>query len=487
MKLVPRCFPYDYPRLAQIEIWNALRDIEKARVIFIEAPTGIGKTSAVLSYLLEKYDRVLWFCYTHRQQEVVLREAKRIEEKLGACLNTVLIRGISSLCSLKEVRKSIFPHQACRYYSATYGCTRCPYKEQFLKAFSSRLIVATYAYLKEPFFEKISSLIDLADIIVFDEAHHLLLPPRIEIPIQWVEKAYSEVKCLFFEKMINREKIVPVSFTPSISKCEEIFWRNGLSYALEVVLQSAQTSKLFLNTKTNKYLGIDEKFHYKLSGILKTKETVITSATLPSNLPIVLYCFDYSFYRIKAHEYRFKTLVFVGNSLPKKKWYSLKSLSEVNKVLNITSKYYRKVLAVFPSQDTLRNYLEHYALPSNVISIVAGSREAEGIDVDANACIILGVPYDRVTRIVIETVKYFKKYTKTPRILGYTVPAVIKAVQAAGRILRKSNRVIIFFDKRWIQLKKYFPLWLKYGNIKIIKSLHELYNELIFSSIISNS
>lgn len=487
MSLVPRIFPYEYPRLAQIEIWSVLRELEKNKAIFIEAPTGVGKTSAILSYLLEKYDRVLWFCYTHRQQEVVLKEAGRIEEKIGVHLNTVLIRGISSLCLFKEVRESIFPHQACRYYSAIHGCAHCPYKEQFLKALSSRLVVVTYAYLKEPYFKKISSLIDLADVVVFDEAHHLLLPPRIEIPVQWAEKAYNEIKCTFFEKMINREKIILVSSAPSITKCEEIFWRNGLSYALEIVLQSVQASKLFLNRKTNKYLGIDEKFHRKLSDILKTKETVITSATLPNNLPTVLRHFSYSFYKVENHEYCFRTLIFIGSSLPKKKWYNSKTLSEVSKVLDIASRYYRKVLAVFPSQDTLRNYLRHYSLSRNTTSIVAGSREAEGIDVNANICIILGVPYDRVTRITIETVKYFRRYASRPKTLGYTIPAVIKAVQAAGRILRKPNRVIVFYDKRWLDLKKYFPAWLKNKNIKAIKNSHELYNELIFSSIISNS
>ena len=97
------------------------------------------------------------------------------------------------------------------------------------------------------------------------------------------------------------------------------------------------------------------------------------------------------------------------------------------------------------------------------------------------------MPYDRVTRITIETVKYFRRYASRPKTLGYTIPAVIKAVQAAGRILRKPNRVIVFYDKRWLDLKKYFPAWLKNKNIKAIKNSHELYNELIFSSIISNS
>ena len=139
---------------------------------------------------------------------------------------------------------------------------------------------------------------------------------------------------------------------------------------------------------------------------------------------------------------------------------------------------------VFPSSDTLNIFYKHFILPNNVIGIVAGSREAEGIDIDAEICVVLGVPYDRVTRITIETIRYFKKYTSKPKVLGYTIPAVIKAVQAAGRILRKPNRIVVFYDKRWIKLRNFYPKWLKNSVFKIISSKRKLIDELIYLSII---
>jgi len=483
MSIVPRIFPYEYPRLTQVEIWGALRELGEKSTVFLEAPTGVGKTAAILSYLLEKYDKVLWFCYTHKQQEVVLREAERIEERTDIRLNTVRVRGISSLCPVREVREAVFRHQACRYYSAVRGCVQCPYREQFLRALSSRLVVATYAYLKEPYFQKIAPLIDLADVVVFDEAHHLLLPPRIEIPVQWAEKAYNEFKCLFFEKMVNREKVVLTATAPSLLACEEVFWSSGVSYALEIVLRSRHTSKLFLNKKTNSYLGIDEKFHSKLSNVFKVKKAVVTSATLPSILRDILVHGEY--FSVERHEYRFYPIIYNGIKLPKRAWKSKGKLREVDWVLSMVSKFYRKVLAVFPSSEVLEKYRRYYEVPGNIIPIVAGSREAEGIDVNANICVVLGVPYDRVTRITIETIKYFRRYTSKPRVLGYTIPAVIKAIQAAGRILRKPNRVIVFYDKRWIKLKKYFPMWLRNSGIKVIFKRSQLYSELVFYSCIS--
>ena len=189
---------------------------------------------------------------------------------------------------------------------------------------------------------------------------------------------------------------------------------------------------------------------------------------------------------MRRHEYSFYTLIYSRVRLPKRAWRRFKVLREVNWVLLTASKFYRKVLAVFPSSEVLEEYREHFKLPHNVTSIVAGSREAEGVDLDADICVILGVPYDRVTRITIETVKYFKKYTRKPKILGYIIPAVIKAVQAAGRILRKPNRVIVFYDKRWIKLKKFFPAWLKH-DIKVVSKRSQLYNELVYYCLLYTS
>jgi len=486
VSLVPRIFPYNYPRLAQIEIWSALSKLNESRVIFIEAPTGVGKTVALLSYLLERYNRILWFCYTHRQQEVVLKEAKRIEEKTGASLSTVLIRGISSLCPIREVKKSVYPHQACRYYSAVYGCVECPYREQFLRALSSRLTVATYAYLREPYFQKIASLIDLADVLVFDEAHHLLQPPRVEVPLKWIEEAYREYGCELFKRMVRREKVVDIDESELLllsSVGEEILAERGQSYCLEVARVLRGVKRVFYDKREDKYTGLRRDFHEFLKEFLENKKAIFVSATLPEQVKLILSSGEVS--RVRRHEYNFKCLIYSGVKLPKRAWKKFKVLRGIQWVVSVISRFYKRALIVFPSTELLEMFKERYKLPSNTIPIVAGSREAEGVDVDANACIILGVPYDRVTRITIETVKYFRKYTRKPKTLGYIIPAVIKAVQAAGRILRKPNRVIVFYDKRWIKLTKYFPVWLRNSGIKVVSRRSQLYNELVYYSCFS--
>ena len=485
MSIVPRIFPYEYPRLTQVEIWGALRELKEKSTVFLEAPTGVGKTAAILSYLLEKYDKVLWFCYTHKQQEVVLREAERIEERTDIRLNTVLIRGISSLCPVREVREAIFPHQACRWYYSVYGCVHCPYKEQFLKACSSRLIITTYAYLKEPFFEKIAPLIDFADVVVFDESHHLLLLPKIEIPIQWIKEACREYECELFREMLSRKKVVSIDESELFllsSVGEEVLLKKSHSYCLEVARVLRGVNRVFYDRR-DKYTGLRRDFHEFLKELLENRRAVFISATLPEQVKLILS--NGEFYRIGKHEYTFYPIIFTGVKLPKRAWRRFKVLKEVNWVISVTSRFYRKVLSVFPSRELLEKYREYFKLPHNVIGIVAGSREAEGIDIDADICVILGVPYDRVTRITIETVKYFRKYTRKPKVLGYTIPAVIKAVQAAGRILRKPDKVIVFYDKRWLQLRKYFPAWLKHNNIKVVSKRSRLYSELVYYSCFS--
>ena len=463
MSLVPKCFPYEYPRLTQVEIWSALRELEQNRVVFIEAPTGVGKTAAILSYLLENYSRILWFCYTHKQQEVVQRESERIG------LSAVLIKGITSLCSVKEVRESDVPHVLCRKYC--FKCVYCPYKEQFPRALLARVVVATYAYLKPRFFQRITGILESVDVVVLDEVHHLLLPPKIEIPVQWAEKVAEIEENEVFKKMLRREKSIRFHECFTVSEFGE-----------EILARLKEADIVYYDKKEDKYVGLYKDFHSFLREVLRGKKVVVTSATLPPILRDILVHGEY--FSVERHEYRFYPIIYSGVKLPKKAWRYRRFLREVDWILSVASNFYRSVLAVFPSRELLER-LERYGKSKkhdNVISIVAGSKEAEGIDIDADIAIVLGVPYDRVTRITIETVKYFKKYSRKPKVLGYTIPAVIKAIQAAGRILRKPNRVVVFFDKRWIKLKKYFPAWLKNEGIKISSKRSQLYNELIFYS-----
>jgi len=83
------------------------------KVVFIKASTGIGKTIAVLSPLLEKKLRVLWFTRTHKEQEVIEREVGLINEKFNTDFKHVALKGIKHLCLHEDVKSSPFPHQRC--------------------------------------------------------------------------------------------------------------------------------------------------------------------------------------------------------------------------------------------------------------------------------------------------------------------------------------------------------------------------------------
>ncbi|RLE78418.1 MAG: hypothetical protein DRJ52_10525, partial [Thermoprotei archaeon] len=459
MSLVPKYFPYTRPRLTQIEVFGALRRWSEKK-IYIEAPTGTGKTAAILSFLLEN-PKILWFTFTKREQDIVVREAKRIKEKWGLDFKVVVIRGVSSRCPILEVRESPFPYQACLLTRSKgrQECLDCPYRRQFREALYAKLVVTSYAYLSKGLFDRIRDVFSACQVVVLDEAHHLILPPRVEIPLSLAEKAYAEggesireLREMVERKPVVRVGVVSVELTSSI-------------YVNEVVSRLKRCRVFYYDSIEEKYVGLEKDFHGFLKSILEEKDVVVTSATL-TKLRRVLGSGDE--YRVQFHEYKFYPIIYAGGEFPKKKWFSYRVLEELEWIIESACRFYTRVLAVFPSKELLEQYSEHCYLPENCLTVVAGSKEAEGIDVDAEICLILSVPYDRVTKVHRELFKYLRRYTRRPRVMGYIIPAVIKAVQAAGRILRKPFRVLVFYDGRWKYLRKYFPVWLKNSKIKVI-------------------
>jgi DNA excision repair protein ERCC-2 len=89
-----------------------------------------------------------------------------------------------------------------------------------------------------------------------------------------------------------------------------------------------------------------------------------------------------------------------------------------------------------------------------------------------NSAVIVGVPYAEPTSKVKAQIQYYEDcYPGFGREYGYTMPAMKKASQAAGRPIRTlTDRVaMIFLDRRFASAycQRFFPSWIR-NNLNIL-------------------
>ena len=112
---------------------------------------------------------------------------------------------------------------------------------------------------------------------------------------------------------------------------------------------------------------------------------------------------------------------------------------------------------------------------------VMGGRNSEGADFpgeEMETVVVLGIPLARPIARVEAKIKYFNKiFGNKGKKYGYIVPAIYKAAQTAGRVVRtpEDRGVIVFLDKRylWSYYKEILPNWLK-RNMKTVTSPMQL-------------
>ncbi len=197
-------FPYSSFRIGQeaflMEICKSLR---RGSITLIEAPNGMGKTSAILtaiSYLSQREGmRFLYLVRTHRQIDRVLEECSKFKKlkliafrgKKELCLNWKVkwiddYRAFSIKCNeLKEKDLCPFYKNALNAPIASNKCedpirrrdTSCPYyfTLKLLKENGYHAIVLSYTYLLDPEIGKhIREILRGKKVsLIIDEAHNL--------------------------------------------------------------------------------------------------------------------------------------------------------------------------------------------------------------------------------------------------------------------------------------------------------------------------
>lgn len=117
---------------------------------------------------------------------------------------------------------------------------------------------------------------------------------------------------------------------------------------------------------------------------------------------------------------------------------------------------------------------------------VQGGRTSEGVDFpgnEMNSVIIVGVPYAEPTPRVKAQIDYYEKcFPKLGREYGYVLPAMKKAVQAAGRPIRtlEDRGAIVFLDYRFATnyCRSFLPSWINNG-LKILPFKDEVLSQEI--------
>ncbi len=100
-------FPYD-PYTIQEEFMKDIENAVNSRKIFLaEAPTGFGKTLALLSAVLGTKNRLFYFTRTHNQMRQIIDEVKKINEH-GHKIRAVVKGSRELLCLRKDVRASSY-------------------------------------------------------------------------------------------------------------------------------------------------------------------------------------------------------------------------------------------------------------------------------------------------------------------------------------------------------------------------------------------
>jgi DNA excision repair protein ERCC-2 len=125
--------------------------------------------------------------------------------------------------------------------------------------------------------------------------------------------------------------------------------------------------------------------------------------------------------------------------------------------------------ASYLNDKQIREFKTHGNLGGAVLLGVMGGRNSEGQDFpgkEMSSVCIVGVPFAHWNiRTKLEIQYYERAFPRKGRLYAYTIPAIRRAAQAAGRVIRslKDRGIIIFMDERYMNrvYHQFLPKWLR--------------------------
>ncbi len=153
-------------------------------------------------------------------------------------------------------------------------------------------------------------------------------------------------------------------------------------------------------------------------------------------------------------------------------------MNNYREICQVSARAVKKKLFLEPRiADEVPGLLEEFfrlgSLGGGVLLGVAGGKLAEGIDYKGealNGVAVVGLPlavYDDIQREINDY--YIKKYGKARGMLiAYTLPAINRGLQAAGRVIRAESEhgVLLFCDRRFVEggmgsVNEFLPQWVR--------------------------
>ncbi len=157
---------------------------------------------------------------------------------------------------------------------------------------------------------------------------------------------------------------------------------------------------------------------------------------------------------------------------------SYSMMSQYEKICKATARRVGKMLYSEPRNaedvpDILDDFFKAGKRRGAVLLGVSGGKLAEGIDYKGealNGVAVVGLPLGFYNEIQIETNQYYvRKYgQKKGMLIAYTLPAINRGLQAAGRVIRDASErgVILFCDRRFREggrggVASFLPKWIQ--------------------------
>ncbi len=582
-------FSHDVIRPSQKELVETVQKaLKEKKHVLAHAPTGLGKTAAVLCPALDlalQRDLTIFFLTSrHTQHKIVLETAKQVMEKNKIHFAVASLIGKKWMCAqdnvdnmpsgdFAEYCKGMVENNLCEFYTNARGknnlsaqkmlselnadsplptekvmlkCIQeklCPYEMSLMLAENSKVIVADYFYLfnehiRDMLLGKIKKKLEQA-IIIVDEGHNLparvrdLLTFRLsnklmKLAVQEAKKNHlDDALSLLVEiqDILNKlsanlkeERLVKrdLFFEPlnKFRKYDEIVAE--LDLAAEMVRAEQKTSHIgsvarFLEAWKNDDVGFARIISRKdmfvtlsircLDPALATKEvfdgcyaSVVMSGTLnptsmyadvlgmqnavtksfPSPFPehnrlsMIVPRTTTKFTLRSERQYREigQICADIAGKIPGCVMLFFPSYSVRDSVAGFfAEKFDRPILYESPGMDKAEKQvlLDKFSNSKGVLMAVAAGSFGEGIDLPGviKGVIVIGLPLDKPDLETTELISYYDRKFGKGWEYGYTLPAMTRCVQNAGRCIRSETDrgVLVFLDERyaWPRYKSCFP------------------------------
>lgn len=257
-------FPFENIRKGQKEFLQDVKNaIENKKHLIAHAPTGIGKTAAVLSpcleYSLKKGKTIFFLTPKHTQHKIVIDTIKRIKNKFGTKITAVDFIGKQWMCHYPNVRelssrefnefcKAQKKDEKCKFYKNSHKrelsnnakriiekiqkevlhseeikeiCEKnlfCPYEICIKAGKNADVIICDYFHIfstkvRKAFLSKLEKNLENS-IIIIDEAHNL--PDRIREILSYsiskftINRAIKEASFLHYDTLKETLKYINI-------------------------------------------------------------------------------------------------------------------------------------------------------------------------------------------------------------------------------------------------------------------------------------